>query len=123
MFSKLALFVASTLAIAAVATPAPFADTYKCNTGNVQCCNSAEFVNNDNRAAMVTLLGAFAQGVTGKIHTQCTSVTGIGAGQASTWYVVFLNQRPSTITTYVPLLANRHLFVVRRTKPVSRQIC
>ncbi|KAH8109099.1 hydrophobin-251 [Phellopilus nigrolimitatus] len=79
MFSKLA-FVAS-LAVLAVATPAPTSPPpSQCDTGPIQCCSSVQSAGSPSIASLLGLLGIVVQDVTVPIGVNCSPISVIGVG-------------------------------------------
>ncbi|KAF8154240.1 hydrophobin-251 [Crassisporium funariophilum] len=77
------LISALALATLAVATPArrnPPATTpaSQCNTGDLQCCNSAQAANSAAVAPLLGLLGIVVQDVTALVGLTCSPISVIG---------------------------------------------
>ncbi|KAF8625146.1 hypothetical protein AX17_006924 [Amanita inopinata Kibby_2008] len=84
MFSKLAIFVAATMAISAIATPVPTSNMENsCNSGTVQCCNEYHESNSEAGSAILGVLGLNVQDVKGKVGFHCTPLSVIGTGSGS----------------------------------------
>ena len=76
------------LAIAAVATSVLAfgpATEYKCNTGEVQCCNSLQSAGNYDSKWVSSLFDVDVKQVTGQAGFKCNPITGIGKGDGSKW--------------------------------------
>ncbi|KAF9462399.1 fungal hydrophobin-domain-containing protein [Collybia nuda] len=80
MFSKVALLATLSLALSALA------GSTKCNTGEIQCCQSLHQSQQEGVTKLVTLLGAGVQGVKTMVGTNCSplSVVGVGSGASCT---------------------------------------
>ncbi|KAI0694100.1 hypothetical protein C8T65DRAFT_667283 [Cerioporus squamosus] len=87
MFSAL-LSVAS-LAILAVATPAPAPDA-SCSTGPIQCCQSTAKASDPAAAGILSSIGVVVQDIDALVGLTCSPVTVIGVGSGGTWYVALL---------------------------------
>ncbi|THH04285.1 hypothetical protein EW145_g5635 [Phellinidium pouzarii] len=74
MFSKLALI--TSLAVLAVATPAPAAS--QCDTGSAQCCQSVQSSSTSAVAALLQSIGVVVQGVDVPIGITCSPITVVG---------------------------------------------
>lgn len=83
MFSKVALFVAATMAVCVAAAPSLPANS--CNTGPVQCCNQMHEKESEPAAAFLSLVGINAQDITGSVGAQCSPITAIGVGSGANW--------------------------------------
>ncbi|KAI0708783.1 hydrophobin [Cerioporus squamosus] len=77
MFSTL-LSVAS-LAILAVATPAPAPDA-SCSTGTIQCCQSTAKASDPAAAGILKSIGVVVQDVDALVGLTCSPITVIGVG-------------------------------------------
>ncbi|KAF8657600.1 hypothetical protein AX16_002181 [Volvariella volvacea WC 439] len=80
MFSKLALVVAATMAVFAVATPVPGGQPGVCHTGYIACCDDVQ----DRQSAKVTeiigLLNLDASDITGSVGLHCSPINVIAGG-------------------------------------------
>lgn len=85
MFSKVALFVAITMAVFVAAAP----QKGSCNTGPVQCCNSEYEKESEAGAALLAAAGINIQDVTGTVRSNCNPITAVGAGNGAKWLVFF----------------------------------
>ncbi|KAF8897799.1 hydrophobin-251 [Infundibulicybe gibba] len=68
------------LATLAVATPTRRTDTpaSQCNTGDLQCCNSAQAADSSSIAGLLSLLGIVVQDVTALVGVNCSPISVIG---------------------------------------------
>lgn len=93
MFAKLSVFVASTLAIAAMAAPGGGHQeshndggiNNSCNTGSIQCCNSVQEHTDDSRSFFTNFLGLQTGDLTGQFASTCSPITAVGAAGGSSW--------------------------------------
>ncbi|KAF9462398.1 hydrophobin [Collybia nuda] len=75
MFSKVAIVATLSLALSVAA-----GDSYKCNTGDIQCCNSLQRSESTSATKLLTTLGMSLQGLTGMIGTGCSPISAVGVG-------------------------------------------
>jgi len=84
MFSKVALFIAASMAVFVAAAPtAP--GSQACSTGPVQCCNQVHKKDSSEFALFHGLLPIGLQDVTGSLALDCSplSVVGLGGNSCS----------------------------------------
>ncbi|RPD53864.1 hydrophobin [Lentinus tigrinus ALCF2SS1-7] len=77
MFSK--LFTIASLAILAVATPAPAPDA-TCSTGPIQCCDTVTKASDPAAANILKSIGVVVQDVNALVGLTCSAVTVVGVG-------------------------------------------
>ncbi|KAL5480416.1 hypothetical protein ACEPAI_1686 [Sanghuangporus weigelae] len=80
MFAK--VFTVASLAILAVATPAPVPASDECNTGSLQCCNSVQQADSEAVSGLLSLLGVVVQDVSALVGVTCSPISAIGIGSA-----------------------------------------
>ncbi|KAL5514050.1 hypothetical protein ACEPAG_2811 [Sanghuangporus baumii] len=80
MFAK--VFTVASLAILAVATPAPVPAENQCNTGALQCCDSVQQADSPAASQLLGLLGVVVQGVDALVGITCSPISVIGIGSA-----------------------------------------
>lgn len=73
MFAK--VFTIASLAILAVATPAPVPTDGQCNTGELQCCNSVQKADSAAVAPLLGLLGIVLQDVNALVGVTCSPIS------------------------------------------------
>ena len=89
MFTK--LFTLATLAILAVATPAPNggnssgSGSGSCSTGPLQCCESVQAANSPAAATLLASIGVVVQDIDVLVGLTCSPITVIGVGSGGTW--------------------------------------
>ncbi len=89
MFAKVFTTAAaiSTLAVLAVATPAPIPQggASGCTTGSVQCCESTQTANSLPISIILSLLGIVLPDLSALIGLGCTPISVIGVGSGNAW--------------------------------------
>ncbi|OCB91513.1 hypothetical protein A7U60_g1248 [Sanghuangporus baumii] len=80
MFAK--VFTIASLAILAVATPAPVPADSQCNTGSLQCCNSVQEADSQAISGLLSLLGVVVQDVSALVGVTCSPIDVIGVGSS-----------------------------------------
>ncbi|KAF8907040.1 type 1 hydrophobin [Gymnopilus junonius] len=81
MFSKVALFVAASMAVFVAAAPSGINNS--CNTGAVQCCNSLVDSKSAEANVLFSLLGVALDTVSGTVGVNCAPITIIGTGSGA----------------------------------------
>jgi len=76
MFSKVALFVAASMAVFATALPA--GGSGSCNTGEMHCCNQTQTAQSVKKTDLAALLGLDLGSIQGLVGTSCTPLTAVG---------------------------------------------
>ncbi|PPQ67465.1 hypothetical protein CVT24_011522 [Panaeolus cyanescens] len=79
-------FVVAALPIVAFANPLAIrTDTGACNTGNVQCCQSTQQINNSNplNAVLAGLLGVPVQDLGALVGLTCTPISLLGVASGT----------------------------------------
>ncbi|KAI0363802.1 hydrophobin [Pilatotrama ljubarskyi] len=82
MHTATALLALSSLAILAVATPAPNA-SLACNTAPIQCCNQVLPAGSPAVAPLLDAVGVVVQDLDLPIGVVCSPITGVGVGTGS----------------------------------------
>lgn len=84
MFSKVALFVAATMAVFVTAAPS---GAGSCNTGPIQCCDEMHHKDSRPAALLLSKVGVNVQDVTGDVGATCSPITAVGLGSGASWSV------------------------------------
>ncbi|KIM39530.1 hypothetical protein M413DRAFT_415466 [Hebeloma cylindrosporum] len=79
MFARASSVFVLALPVLAAASVLPRTDG-QCNTGSIQCCNSAVAATNPAASALLGLLGVVVGSVTGLVGLTCSPITAIGVG-------------------------------------------
>ncbi|KAF9501085.1 hydrophobin 1 [Pleurotus eryngii] len=88
MLFKQTIFVATTLATLAVATPVVDVrrrtdPASSCSTGTLNCCNSSTTAEDKGIAGLLGLLNIVVSDITALVGITCTPITVVGAGGTS----------------------------------------
>ena len=84
MFKFTAVFAIAAVATSVVAGGFNY-NAAKCNTGEVQCCNSFQSAQNVDSKWLAGLFNVDVNQVTGQAGFKCNPITGIGKGDGSKW--------------------------------------
>ncbi|KAF9465817.1 fungal hydrophobin-domain-containing protein [Collybia nuda] len=82
MFSKVAILATVSLALSVAAAPGGGSD-YKCNTGDIQCCNEVHQTGSARATQLHALVGVVVQDVAGMAGENCSPITAVGLGNGA----------------------------------------
>lgn len=75
MFSKLSILFLASVAVLAVATPAPAESPSACSTGDLQCCEQTGSATDPGFASVLTGLGVNVQDIDALVGLTCSPIT------------------------------------------------